>query len=557
MNVCDALLDILYTYDVKYIFGIPGDAINELIEAIRKQGTIEFIHVTHEEAGAFAASAQAKLTGQLSVCVGTAGPGAIHLLNGLYDAKMDHAPVLAITGQVDTSLMGSGYQQEVDLITLFEDVTVFNQSVVNPEQMPRLSILACQAALSRRGVAHINLPSNISRQKVTDFSKKKYIIEASARIVPYEEDLSSAADLINKSKKPCILAGIGARHAVNELVQLCKLIKAPIIKTLRGKDILEDNHPLTLGGIGLLGTKPSAYAIKSCDLFIAVGSDFPYQDFYPDTDIPNIQIDWDINQIGRRHIVTHPLAGDAKLTLRELLPLILENQDDSFLIKCQRQMVKWLKEQAEIETSNDFPIHPQALAYTVSKLADENAIICCDTGAVTVWGARNFKIKNSQRFTLSGYLASMAFGLPAAIGAQLMHPQRQVIALCGDGGFAMLMCDFVTAVKYNLPVKIFVFNNAKLGLIQMEEEAHSGNPEYQTDLLNPDYAAYAEICGGKGYTIRRPEEMEDAIRSAFATNQPCILNVFVNGEELTIPPEISLKEAVNYGKAKVKEFLIR
>jgi thiamine pyrophosphate-dependent acetolactate synthase large subunit-like protein len=493
MNVCDALLDILSEYGIRYIFGIPGDAINELIESIRKQGKIKFIHVMHEEAGAFAASAQAKLTGDLAVCVGTAGPGAIHLLNGLYDAKMDNAPVLAITGQVETSLIGTSYQQEVNLLSLFNDVTVFNQAIINSEQMPELAILACQTALSKNGVAHLNIPTDISTQKVRDFKKKKQIIDNTIRNIPDKGDLKGAAELINKSEKPCILAGIGARGAIKELSELAKLINAPIIKALRGKDILPDDHPLTLGGIGALGTEPAYKAIKSCDLLIVIGSDFPYHNFYPDNDIATIQIDNKADQIGRRHIVSNPLAGDAKLTLRELLPLVSKSNSGTFLKESQEDMQEWSKEQDKIENSNDVPIHPQTLAGTISKFAHNDAIICCDTGTVTVWGARNFKLKGSQRFTLSGDLASMGFGLPAAIGAQLSFPDRQVIALCGDGGFAMLMSDFVTAVKYSLPIKIFIFNNNKLGLIQMEQEARSGNPEYQTDLLNPDYASYAKI----------------------------------------------------------------
>jgi pyruvate oxidase len=557
MNVCDALLNVLADYGVKYIFGIPGDAINELTEAIRKQDRIRFIHVMHEESGAFAASAQAKLTGGLAVCAGTAGPGAIHLLNGLYDAKMDGAPVLAITGQVETSLMGTSYMQEVNLLSLFEDVTVFNQALSSAEQMPELATLACQTALARRGVAHINIPSNISTQKVKDFEEKKQIVRKAVRVVPCREDLMSASRVINDSNKPCILAGIGARGAVHEVVQLAERIGAPIIKALRGKDILPDLHPLTLGGIGLLGTDPSYEAIKHCDLLLTIGTDFPYHDFYPDKSIPTIQIDNQPQQIGRRQVVTHPLVGDAKLTLMELLPLISKNADGSFLERNQLNMKKWLSDQEEIEKSTDIPIHPQALARMVSEHVSEKCIICCDTGAVTVWSARNFRIKGTQRFTLSGDLASMAFGLPAAIGAQLAYPHEQVIALCGDGGFAMLMCEFATAVKYKLPVKVFIFNNGKLGLIQMEQEARSGNPEFETELHNPDYAEFAKICGGEGYTVQDPTMLETAIRSALNSARPCIVNVFVDPQELTMPPEVTAKEAVNYVKAKVKEYFMK
>jgi thiamine pyrophosphate-dependent acetolactate synthase large subunit-like protein len=556
MNVCDALLDILAEYGVKYIFGVPGDSINELIDAIRKQDKIKFIHVMHEESGAFAASAQAKLTGELAVCAGTSGPGAIHLLNGLYDAKMDNAPVLAITGNVGTPYIGSGYQQEVNLLSLFEDVTVFNQGVFTAEQMPELAILACQAALSKNGVAHINIPSNISSKKVEDFKKKKQVIGDAVRMVPYKQDIMSAADLINTSKKICILAGIGARDGINEVVKLAELIKAPIIKALRGKDILPDEHPLTLGGIGLLGTEPALIAMRNCDLLIIIGSDFPYHDFYPHPGTPTIQIDKDVNQIGKRHVVTNALAGDARLTLLELLPSILSNENDSFLKECKENMLKWKKKQNEIETSTDSPIHPQALTHVISQYAKPDAIVCADTGTVTVWGARHFKIREGQRYTLSGDLASMAFGLPAAIGAQLKFPEKQIIGLCGDGGFAMLMCDFVTAVKYKLPIKLFIYNNSKLGLIQMEQR-HSGNPESETDLWNPDYAEFAKICGGEGFTIRNSSELTSTVTKALHSDGPCIVNVFVNPNEITWPPEVSLEDAFNYSKAKIKEYLIR
>jgi thiamine pyrophosphate-dependent acetolactate synthase large subunit-like protein len=557
MNVCEALLNVLTDYGVKYIFGIPGDSINELIEAIRKQDKIKFIHVMHEEAGAFAASAQAKLTGELAVCVGTAGPGAIHLLNGLYDAKMDHAPVLAITGQVDTSLIGTSYHQEVNLQSLFQDVSLFNQTIINPEQMPEIAILACQTALAKKGVAHISIPSNISTQSVKGFEKKKQIIKNNSNLSPYPEYIKSAAVLINKSERPCILAGIGAREAITELAEFANLINAPIIKALRGKDILPDIHPLILGGTGLLGTEPSYYAIKNCDLLISIGSDFPYHNFYAEADVPTIQIDNDVQQIGKRHPVTIPLVGDSKLTLVELLPLILKKTDGSFLETCQQHMVKWLKKQNEKELSEETPIHPQALARLVSDMADENAIICCDTGAVTVWGARNFRIKGTQRFTLSGGLASMAYGLPAAIGAKIAFPERQVIALCGDGGFAMLMGDFATAVKYNLAIKLFIFNNAKLGLIQMEQEAKSGVPEFETDLHNPDYDVFSKSCGGEGYTVKEIAELKTIVPQVLKSSNPCIVNVFVNPTELTYPPHIEFKEAFNYIKAKTKEFFIK
>lgn len=553
MNVCEAIIKVLHQHGVEYIFGVPGDAINDLIDAIRKQDKIKFIHVMHEEAGAFAASAQAKLSGKLAVCAGTAGPGAIHLLNGLYDANKDHAPVLAITGQATTDVLGSGYQQEINLLGLFNDVTVYNQALVDPGQMPNIIMQACQSAITMRGVAHINIPSNVSGMRVKPMPEENIHDKHNSLLLPRDTDLQAAAALVNAAERPCILAGIGAREAVNELVQFAEIIHAPIIKALRGKDILPDLHPLTTGGIGLLGTSASYKAMKDCDLLLTVGSDFPYSEFYPDKDVPVIQVDNNAQRIGRRHPAKVSLVGDSKLSLRELLKLVQKKNDNAFLKECQQHRQHDLEREEKKELADEVPMHPQTLARLVSDFASDDAVICCDTGEVTVWGARNFRLKGTQRFTLSGGLASMAFGMPAAIGAQLLYPGRQVIALCGDGGFAMLMCDFATAVKYKLNIKVFIFNNSKLGLIKMEEEARSGNPEWETDLHNPDYAAYAIACGGEGFTAKNIQELRSAIPAALAAPKPCIVNVMIDPQELTMPPKVSLAEAFNYVKAKIKE----
>src|ERR1043166_1600537 len=309
MNVCEVLVDILASHGVKHIFGIPGDAINQLTEAIRKREDTQFIHVMHEEAGAFAAGAQAKITGNLSVCCGTAGPGAIHLLNGLYDAKMDSAPVLAITGQVATLMLGNFYQQEVNLNTLFNDVAAYNHTIVNAEKAAEVIEQAIQASIRERGIAHLSIPSDIAGEKVSGYKSGQYGKVNRSMVQPCEEDVLKAAELINKSESPCILAGIGARKAVRELLELATRIKAPVIKALRGKDIIADDHPYVLGGTGLLGTGPSIDATQGCDLFIVIGSDFPYYDFYPDQKVPMIQIDDEARHIGRRHTVSAGLAG--------------------------------------------------------------------------------------------------------------------------------------------------------------------------------------------------------------------------------------------------------
>lgn len=552
MNTCEALLAVLSDYGVERIYGIPGDAINHLVEAIRKQDKIKFIQVRHEEAGAFAASAHAKLTGKLGVCLGTAGPGSIHLLNGLYDAKSDHAPVLAISGQSETQYLGTNYHQEVDFNMLFKDVTVFNQTIINPAQMPQLAVHACQTALAKKGVAHISIPMDIASQEVPQYEKKRYTFISCEKNIPAQEYLQKASTLLNEAKKIVILAGIGARNAKKELIQIAEVLQAPIIRTLRAKDVLHDEHPLSLGGLGMLGTKPALNAIKNCDLIFMIGTGFPYPEFYPPTKTPAIQIDIDPSQIGKRYPVEVGLTGHANATLNTLLPLLNKKNDTDFLAGLQQEMKECLEQQTNKELSKEEPIHPQALAYMTGKLADDDAIFLCDTGAVTVWAARHLHIRGEQRFTLSSSLASMAFGLPAAIGAQLEFPQRQVIALCGDGGFHMLMGDFITAVKYKLPINIIIFNNHKLGLIQMEQEV-MGKPQFQVELKNPDYAEFAKLCGGDGITVTHFNDLEDAFKKAYASNLPFIVNVEVNPEELTLPPEINLKMAGNYVKAKIKE----
>lgn len=552
MNTSEALLSILSDYGVERIYGIPGDAINSIVEAIRKQDKIKFILVRHEETGAFAASAHAKLTGKLGVCLGTAGPGAIHLLNGLYDAKTDHASVLAISGQAETQYLGTNYHQEVDFNTLFKDVSVFNQTIVNPAQMPHLAIQACQAALAKKGVAHISIPTDIALQQVPQFEKKHYTFIACENIIPSQKYLEDAANLINQTEKISILAGIGSQHALPELLQLATLLQAPIVRSLRAKDILADEHPLSMGGLGSLGTKPAVHAIDHCNLLLMIGTDFPYHEFYPQTKIPVIQIDVDPFQIGKRYPVEVGLTGHVNVTLRALIPLLKPKTSNLFLIGLQKEMKEWIEEQTKTERSKDEPIRPQSVAYLAGKLADDHAIFICDTGTVTVWAARHLHIREGQQFTLSSSLASMAFALPAAIGAQLEFPNRQVIALCGDGGFQMLMGDFITAVKYKLSIKVIIFNNHKLGLIQMEQEA-IGNPQYQVELTNPDYAEFAKLCGGDGITVNRVIHLEQAIQKAYASPLPFIINIEVNPEELVVPPKISLNTVGQYAKAKIKE----
>jgi thiamine pyrophosphate-dependent acetolactate synthase large subunit-like protein len=554
-TVSDILIDILADAGVRHVFGIPGDAINAFVEAIRRQDRVRFIQVRHEETGAMAASAQAKLTGELAACVGTAGPGAIHLLNGLYDAKLDHAPVLAITGKVETQYVGTDYHQEVDLFTLFKDVAAFNEVVMNVNQMPQLAEQAIRTAIAERSVSHLSLPLDIAGGRVGGSRHRQPPYRNDALISPCEDDLDRAARVLNGASRVAILAGIGAAGARSELLALAERLRAPIIKTLRAKDLLPDEHPYVVGGLGLLGTRPAVDVIEECDALLLVGTDFPYHDFYP-KDVPAVQIDVEPSRLGKRYPIEVGLAGHAHLALTGLTKRVHEKDREDFLASAQKRMASWFAEMDEIERSDDEPMHPQRLARAVGDLADDDAIFACDTGAVTVWGARNLRIRDGQKFVLSSSLASMAFAMPAAIGAQLAYPGRQVIALAGDGGLGMLLGDFVTAVKYELPITVVVFNNHKLGLIQMEQEVQ-GYPEFQTELHNPDFAAVARASGGEGIRVTDPADLDGALRTAFSTSRPYIVDVLVNPEERTMPPRIEMWQALGYGVAKVKEFVSR
>jgi len=555
MKLYDQLLDVLYQLGVREIFGVPGDAINPLIEALRVQDRIRFIHVVHEEAGAMAASAQAKLTGRLAVCAGTVGPGAIHLLNGLYDAAKDYAPVLAITGQVPSVEIGFSYHQEVDLQRLFSDVSVFCTSVSNPEQMPRIAIEACHAALYKHGVAVLTIPHDIGNQKVEDDIIRVLPQTGAPRLIPAEAELSNAAELIDKAKRVTILYGEGCRHAAAPLLKLAERIKAPMVYSLKAKDLIPHDNPLVAGGLGLLGTKGGIEAVEQCDLLLVLGSDFPYRDWYPDQ-ASIIRVDTSGCAIGRRVGREFGLIGDCCSVIEDFSQRLPPRSDEEHLAAAQQAKANGdhtLARRADPTRSQDI-IHPQAVAALAGDLSQKGALFTCDTGAVTVWAARHLRLKQEQRLLLSFNLASMAFAMPAALGVQLRCPDRQVIALCGDGGFNMLMGDFLTAVKYKLPIKLIIFNNRRLGLIQMEQEVE-GYPEHETDLLNPDYQALARSFGAEGRSVSLPDELKQAMQETFDCKGPALLDVKIASSELTIPPRIGAGQAWGFSKAKVKEWL--
>lgn len=555
-NVAELVVASLADIGVKHLFGIPGDAINGLIDALRRESRVRFIQVRHEEAGAFAASATAKLTGRLAACTGTAGPGALHLLNGLYDAHKDRAPVLAITGQVETDELGHNYHQEVDLRRVFADVAAYNEVIESPAQAPRLIADACRIAVAQRTVAHLNIPNDVSAARVPENGAGCAAGPLQGPAAAPAGSLDAAAALIDRSERIVILAGTGCRHAGAELARLAQRVGAPIVLSLRAKDLLAEDHPHVIGGLGLLGGRPAVEAMRNCDCLLIAGSDFPYRAFLPEDEIPTIQIDRDPVQIGRRRSVEAALCGDAASVLAALAERVSSRQR-SFLKPLLESRDRWYAELAAQEDASTNPIKPQRLAHVLGELLDDEAIVACDTGEVTAWAARHLRMHGGgQRFILSSGLASMGFALPAAIGAQLSYPGRQTVALCGDGGFGMLMADFLTAVKYELPITVVVFNNGKLGLIQAEQESR-GYPVSEVELQNPDFAAYARLCGGEGIAVHEVQALQDALRRALASSAPAVVDVHIDPAELPMPPRIALGQVAGYATAKLKELLGR
>ncbi len=560
-TAADILIDTLIDWGVDTIFGLPGDGINGIMESLRQhQDKIRFIQVRHEESAAFMACAYAKYTGKLGVCLATSGPGGIHLLNGLYDAKMDGQPVLAITGHHYHDLINTHSQQDVDLDKLFMDVAVYNTRVMGPEHVETISDLACRAALSYRSVAHINFPLDFqelsaNKKKVSMLNVPHHTssVRAHSAQLPSEEDLLRAVEVLNAGKKVAILAGRGALKATDELEQLAEKLGAPIVKALLGKAAVPDQSPYTTGGIGLIGTKPSQDVMEECDTLLMVGTSFPYISFLPKPgQARGVQIDIDPMRIGLRYPVEVGLVGDSRRTLQALLQLLQRNQERSFLEKAQAEMQDWWKLMEERGTRQDRPMKPQVVAWQLGERLSDTAIISGDSGTNTTWWARQIPAKRGQMHSVSGTLATMACGLPYTIVAQVAYPERQCVAFVGDGGFSMLMAEFVTCVKYQLPVKIIIIKNNTLGQIKWEQMVFLGNPEYGCELQPIDFAAFARACGGTGFTIDDPAQCGDILDRALATPGPVIVDAIVDPLEPPLPAKISLSQA-----AKFTESLLR
>jgi pyruvate dehydrogenase (quinone) len=558
----DVIADRLLDWGAQVVFGLPGDGINGIMEALReRQDRIRFVQVRHEEAAAFMACGYAKFTGKLGVCLATSGPGAIHLLNGLYDAKLDGAPVLAITGQTYHDLIGTRYQQEVDLLGLFKDVAVYNQQILGAGHAEAVIDAACRAALAARGVAHLTCPVDFQEQEIRQDEKSKKKVPGHTStvwscpvVVPRREDLERAASVLNAGKKTVILAGQGALGARDELQRAAELLAAPIVKPLLGKAVVPDDSPYTTGGIGLLGTLPSELAMEECDTLLMVGTSFPYLEFYPKPgQARGVQIDRDPARIGLRYPVEVGLAGDATATLRELLPLLEKRRDRGFLKDAQKRMKEWRTLMHDRATRKDTPLKPQVVAHELSRLLADDAIITTDSGTITTWVARHVDIRGTQQFSCSGTLASMAPGLPYAIAAQIAFPDRQVVAFVGDGGFTMLMGELATAVKYELPITVVIVKNNTYGMIKWEQMVFLGNPEYGCELHPIDFVKFAEACGALGFHCEKSREVSATLEKALETSRkkhrPAVVEAVVDPFEPPHPPQIKLEQAVNMAKA--------
>ncbi|MGE0130581.1 MAG: thiamine pyrophosphate-dependent enzyme [Blastocatellales bacterium] len=558
MTTADLLVERLIDWGVDTVFGFPGDGVNGIFEALRtRQDKIRFVQVRHEEAAAFAACGYAKYSHRLGVCLATSGPGGIHLLNGLYDAKCDLQPVLAITGHTFHDLIGTHNQQDVDLDKLFMDVAVYNQRVMGPAHVTSLVDEAIKTALDRRGVAHLTIPKDIQDWTADEAERSKANVPrhsadlyAAAYPLPPQPLLDEAAEIINLASKVAILAGAGSLGARAEILELAEKVGGPIIKPLLGKAVVPDDSPFTTGGIGLLGTAPSQDAMEECDALVIAGSSFPYLEFYPKPgQAKTVQIDIDPARIGLRHPADVGLAGSCVDVLRALLPMVERKKDRGFLEKSQRRMQSWNDLMAERGTREDKPMKPQVVTYHLNKLLADDAIISCDSGTIATWAARYIQIRGDMQFSLSGTLATMACGLPYSIGAAIAHPGRQVVCIAGDGGLTMLMGEIATLVKYDLPVKVIIFKNNVLGMIKWEQMVFEGNPQFGVELQPIDFASVAMACGAAGYTIEEPGEAEETLRAALEHPGPAVVQAVIDPNEPPMPGKITTEQAWEFTRA--------
>jgi pyruvate dehydrogenase (quinone) len=553
-TVAQVLVGVLEQIGVKHIFGLIGDSLNPLADAVRRSN-IEWIGVRHEEGAALAAAGQAKLTGELAVCAGTTGPGSTHLVAGLYEASRDHAPVLALSGDMPRKFQGIDYIQTTKPDLLFRDVSLYTETIASPEQAPSVIHQAIAAAYAGRGVAHLTLPQDVigatGASAVTSTATLRPRQEFAAGL----EDVADIVRRIDSADSVLIMCGGGCRGSAELLRALSDRLKAPLIHSVKGKDIMPYDDPRWMGGIGMIGTKPVYNAVMQCDLLLMIGTDYPYSNFLPRAGTV-IQVDERPQVLGRRTPTVLGVAGSARPTLKLILDRVAPKSDTRFWDKVAEGRRKWdvlLDQQASLERSAD-RIHPQSVARAVSDLAKPDAVFTLDTGLNTLWSANWIRQSGKQRIIGSFNNAAVGTALGQANGAQALDRSRQVIALCGDGGFNMLMCEFLTAVHHKLPVKVVIFNNSAFGLITLEAESVGLAPFREgIQFPNPDYAALARACGGHGFTIKKPDELKAAIQEAFAIDGPAIIDAVVVSDELPNLPHLDLELVGRVALAKVRE----
>ncbi len=543
-TVADIIIKTLVNFGVKRIYAIPGDSLNPIIDAIRRNKDVEYVQVRHEEGGALSASFESKYSGKLSACMGTSGPGSIHLLNGLYDAKMQHVPVIALTGQIETDLLHHDYFQEVDLIKLFDDVSVFNARIVNPKNAHYLIWRACREAILKKGVGHIDMPVDILRENAAEEDLSYYI-----NPVSYKPDgMEEAAKLINESKRPLIFIGGGSRNYHDEINNFAEKIGAPVVYALDGKGTFNDDDKKVMGGIGLLGTRPSVKAIENCDLMIFLGTIFPYTSFLKK--VNNIQVNNNIDDLNKIMKANYSYLCDIKYFIDNIN---VNEKDEKYYNELQDEREKWFASLNKMINDKRNPIRAEVLTNEISKRIEDDAIIITDTGDVTLWTNRFIRAKNKNKFYFSSWLGTMGSGIPGTIGLAFASGKK-VYGIIGDGSFAMTSMELITAKKYNLPVKLIVYDNHILGMIKLEEEV-MGYPEYGVDLYNPDFSKLAESVGIEGIRVNSIEELDSKLDEFFSHDGPVVLDVITETNETPMPPKLEFKVAEKYVTSILREKL--
>ena len=557
-SVADQFVTTLAAAGVKRIYGIVGDSLNGLTDAVRRHGKIEWLHIRHEEVAAFAAGAEAHLTGELAVCAGSCGPGNLHLINGLFDCHRSRVPVLGIAAQIPSPEIGSGYFQETHPQTLFQECSHYCELIAGAHQMPRVLEVAIREAVGKRGVSVVVIPGDVALQAAADAPvKADGLLPRTPIVMPSRADLDQLAALLNAEDSITILCGSGCQGAHDELLALGERLKTPMVHALRGKEHVEWDNPYDVGMTGLIGFSSGYYAMRDCDVLLMLGTDFPYRQFYPEGDGVRIaQIDLRAENIGRRVPVDLGIVGDIRATLAALLPLLKEKQDDTHLAQARQHYAKSRRALDDLAkgTPGSRLVHPQQIAKAISDHAAADAVFTCDVGLPTVWAARYLAMNGKRRLLGSFWHGSMANAMAQAIGAQAAYPGRQVISLSGDGGFTMLMGDFISLTQLKLPVKVVVFNNGALGFIELEQKS-TGFLEFGTELANPNFAAMAETIGVRGIRIEDPAKVDDAIVAALAHDGPVLVDAVVNPTELAMPPSITLEMAKGFTLYMVKAIM--